>query len=382
MFKPVTPGAYPWLDYNKYSCSLGLDTPAGVFLSGSTAAEYDAPSEAIIIKGGMADQARTAYAKVAALLDAAGRTPSDVVRVVEYVTPAGLDAYADAAGARAEFFGAHQPTVNTVPISKLLRSDALIEIEIVAGEVAPAATGDARESAGIIYLPTILPTDAAGNIVSPGDVIGQTDYILQKAGKMLAKLGSDLSHVVMTVDFLTSAARKDYKRSGEPRFAHLGPVYPGAAGIMQERLLHPDALVQYDITATRDTPAPIDPGWERYKTLSYSAGVRAGKLVFMSGQGAMDPVKLDFHYVGDVVAQTEFIYGNVLKVLEVAGGNADNLVKTAEFITPASIEDYKGVADVRKRMFKQPFPASTGVACKALLKREMSIEVIPFAILD
>jgi enamine deaminase RidA (YjgF/YER057c/UK114 family) len=373
-FKPLIPRSYPWLDPARYSFSLGLDTPAGMLLSGSTASEYDAPGGRIVVKGGMKDQARVAYAKVAAVLEAAGKGPADVMRVVEYVTPAGLDAYADAAGAREEFFGAHRPSVNTVPIKHLLRPDALIEIEIVAG--------GAPESAGIIYLPTILPTGDDGEILSPGDVVGQTDHILAKAGKMLAALGSDLSHVVMTVDFLTEAARKDYRNSGKPRFERLGPIYPGAAGIMQERLLHPEALVQYDIIATRDTPVLIDPGWDRYKSLSYSAGVRAGKFVFMSGQGAMDPVALDFHHEGDIVAQTEFVYHKVVEVLEAAGGTADNLARTSEFIIPAAMEGYAGVAEVRKRMFKQPYPVSSGVVCKALLRKEMSIEVIPFGILD
>jgi enamine deaminase RidA (YjgF/YER057c/UK114 family) len=380
--KPIIPASYPWLDYTNYSFSLGLDIETGLFLSGSDASAYDPVRKAVVVKGGMADQARIAYAKIASLLDAGGKTPADVARVVEYVTPAGLAAYADAAGARAEFFGVNRPTVNTVPIDALLLSDALIAIEVVAGTFAPAAVGLPRESAGIIYLPTLLPTDKSGDIVSQGDVVGQTDHILAKAAELLAALGSDLSHVVMTVDFLTEAARKDYRRSGEPRFARLGPIYPGAAGIMQERLLHPDALVQYDIIATRDTPELIDPGWERYKTLSYSAGVRAGKLVFMSGQGAMDPVALDFHHADDIVAQTEFVYHNILKVVATAGGTASNLVKTTEFITPSSIEAYKGVAEVRRRMFRPPYPVSTSVVCKALLKREMRIEVIPFAILD
>jgi enamine deaminase RidA (YjgF/YER057c/UK114 family) len=242
----------------------------------------------------MTRQARTVYDKIGATLEAAGRSFADVGRVVEYVTREGFERYAKAEAVRNEVFGIRAPAVNTVPVARLLRSDAFIEIEVTAGDFVASSPGlpVARESAGVIYLPTFLPTDDRGEIVSPGDVVSQTEQIFKNAEKLLARLGTDLSHVVMTVDYLATAARKNYRASGHVRMSYLGPIYPGAAGIVQPRLLHPDALVQYDIIATRDQPTLIDPGWDRYRSLSYSAGVRAGKLVFMSGQVAMDPVSM------------------------------------------------------------------------------------------
>ena len=37
----IKPAHFPWFDYSRYSFSLGLKTPAGVYLSGHTASEYD-----------------------------------------------------------------------------------------------------------------------------------------------------------------------------------------------------------------------------------------------------------------------------------------------------------------------------------------------------
>ena len=31
------------------------------------------------------------------------------------------------------------------------------------------------------------------------------------------------------------------------------------------RLVHPEALIQYDFIATRDTPLAVNPGWTRYQ---------------------------------------------------------------------------------------------------------------------
>jgi enamine deaminase RidA (YjgF/YER057c/UK114 family) len=87
-------------------------------------------------------------------------------------------------------------------------------------------------------------------------------------------------------------------------------------------------------------------------------------------------------FENDVVAQAEYTYGNVLKVVAAAGGGPQHLVKTIEYVTPAALEGYRNVAGVRSKLLREPWPASTGLVCEALLRPEMLIEVDPFAILD
>ena len=146
--------------------------------------------------------------------------------------------------------------------------------------------------------------------------------------------------------------------------------------------MHPEALIQYDFIATRDTPVAVNPGWDRYQKLTYSPAVKAGKLLFMSGQAALDPATERMLFDGDIVAQTEYTYQNIIKVLEAAGGGPQHLVKTIEYVTPAGLARYREVATVRARLLREPFPASTGLICEALLRPEMQIEIDPFAILD
>ena len=69
-------------------------------------------------------------------------------------------------------------------------------------------------------------------------------------------------------------------------------------------------------------------------------------------------------------------------MVEAAGGNAGSLVKTIEYVTPAALPRYREVAGVRAKLLSEPFPASTGLVCEALLRPEMLIEVDPFAVLD
>ncbi len=383
----VRPEHFPWFDYSSYSFSLGLDTGSGVYLSGHTASEFDPESKRIRIRGGMTEQARTAYAKVGVILEAAGKTYDDVVRVVEYVKPEGIERYGEAAAVREEVFGGHRPAVNTVPVKALLRPDAFIEIEITAGPVGAETTFGpglpvARQSAGVVFLPTVQATDEDGNIVGHGDVAAQTRVIFDKAQKMLAALGLGFDRVVKTLDYIMPSALADYRGTGRVRKEFLGPVYPGAAGILMPRLLHPDALIQYDFIATRDDPVAVNPGWARYEKLTYSPGVRAGKLLFLSGQGALNPETGEIEHHDDVVGQAEYTYRNIFKVIAAAGGKPENLVKTIEYITPAAMKNYRGVGALRAKLLHEPYPAATGLICKTLLRPEMQIEVDPFAVLD
>ena len=374
-FTAIKPLSFPWFDYSRYSFSLGLKTATGAYLSGHTASEHDPATKRMVVRGSMTDQVRTAYAKIGAILEAAGYGYGDVVRIVEYVKPEGIERYAEAAAVRAEVFGAHQPTVNTVPVKALLRPDAFIEIEVTAGTAI-------RDSAGVVFLPSVQPIDDEGNIIGAGDVVAQTRAVFEKAGKMLTALGLGFSNVVKTLDYITPAALANYKYTGRVRKEHLGPVYPGSAGILMPRLMHPEALIQYDFTASRETPVAINPGWSRYQKLTYSPAVKAGKMLFMSGQGALDPETERMLFDGDIVAQAEYTYQNILKVLAAAGGGPEHLVKTIEYVTPAGLARYREVAAVRARLLREPFPASTGLVCELLLRPEMLIEVDPLAILD
>ena len=91
----LKPTRFPWYRYDRYAFSLGLQLGGRTFLSGHTASAYDTAAGRMSVTGGLGEQVRTAYAKIGAILEAAGQTLADVVRVVEYVTEAGIERYAD-----------------------------------------------------------------------------------------------------------------------------------------------------------------------------------------------------------------------------------------------------------------------------------------------
>jgi enamine deaminase RidA (YjgF/YER057c/UK114 family) len=124
------------------------------------------------------------------------------------------------------------------------------------------------------------------------------------------------------------------------------------------------------------------PGWDRYDDLSYSAGVKAGKMVFGSGFGSMNPATEQVWHDYDVVAQADLIYSSIATMLAVAGAKMSDVVKTVEYVEEPQLADYKGVAEVRRKWFGDALPAATGVCVHGILKREMVLEIVPIAVIS
>ena len=390
-FEALEPSDFPWFDYSRYTFSLGLRHGRAAYLSGHSASRYDAEEGRIVVRGGLADQTRTAYAKIERILQAAGLGLADVVRVTENVAADAFDAYAEVEQVRGEVFD-HAPAVNTVCVDALLRPTAGVELEVVAapqgGEALQVDTNGrrawapARAAEGVVYLSSVLPLDDDGALVGEGDLVAQTERVYDVIGERLAAVGLDWGNVAKTVDFIARDGLGQYKATGRVRKERLQAPYPGSTGILMSRLAHPGALLQVDVLASREPLEAVNPGWERYGKLTYSPAVRAGNVLFMSGQAALDPETEQAVHADDVAAQAEYTYTNIVTVLEAAGAGPEHLVKTIEYVTPEGLGRYREVATVRQRLLREPWPASTGIVCATLLRPEFQIEVDPLALLD
>lgn len=390
-FTAVQPRDFPWFDYRRYTFSLGLTHGDHAYLSGHSASEYSPDAGRIVVRGDMADQTRTAYAKIGCLLDAADLGFPDVVRLVENVSVAGIEDYAAVEAVRGETFGSHRPAVSTVCVQRLLRPAALIEIEVVAGpggrrlqvdSDGRVAWAPAAEAADIVYLSSSVPVDATGRLVGEADLTAQVEQVYANVHSRLASLGLGPRNVAKTVDFITPEAVRQYKQTGAVRRAELAEPYPAATGIVMPRIpAHPGAMIQVDVLASRHDLVPVNPGWARYDKLTYNPAVRGGNVLFLSGQAALDPETERAVHAGDIAAQAEYTYTNLFEVLRAAGAGPQDLVKTIEYVTPAGLDRYREVAGVRERLLRAPWPASTGIVCAGLLRPEFEIEVDALALL-
>ncbi len=123
----------------------------------------------------------------------------------------------------------------------------------------------------------------------------------------------------------------------------------------------------------------IDP-WNLGERGSYSTAVKRGSFLFISGVIARDPETGEVAGKGDIVAQTDFIFRKIRKILEAAGGSFDDVVKTTDYVT--TLERYRETDAVRRKYFKNGFPAATGIVVKALVNPDALIEIDAIAILD
>lgn len=393
-FKAIEPIDFPWFRYSDYTFSLGVATPADAFISGHTASVFDTQSQRMIVVGGMRDQINVSYDKIEHILEAAGMDLSDITRIVENVTTKGLKFYAECEAVRLERLKGHRPTVTTVIVDALLRPDAFVEIEVYAtlGGGTALRRGDDESWSrntiiqghdGSVFLPTLIPIDSNGDIVYEGDFVAQYGFCLERGAELLNQVGLSLDNAVTTFDYSTPATRNVYGKTSRVRKELLGGsgVFPGAGGILMSQLHTPGALVAIDLVASVHQLTAVNPGWSRYDTLSYTPGVIAGKTLYMSGFASLDMQTQEATNVGDIVAQAHSTYEAIIEVLNAAGVGAEALVNTVEYVVPSAMKEYRGVAQVREKLLKKPWPSSTGAICNSLLRPEFLLEVFPLAVL-
>lgn len=106
----------------------------------------------------------------------------------------------------------------------------------------------------------------------------------------------------------------------------------------------------------------------------YSQGVRAGGMLFLSGQIPLDPATGKL-VEGDIAAQAAQACENVLALLRSQGLSAANVVKTTVFITDIAM--FGAVNKVYATYFPQPSPARSCVEVARLpLGAQVEIEAI------
>jgi 2-iminobutanoate/2-iminopropanoate deaminase len=106
----------------------------------------------------------------------------------------------------------------------------------------------------------------------------------------------------------------------------------------------------------------------------YSQAIRAGSLLFVSGQVPIDPATgalVD----GDIAAQTRQVLQNVGAILEAAGASFDHVVRTTVFLT--DMNDFAAMNEVYATCFTSPAPARATVQVSRLPKdARVEIDVI------
>ena len=109
-------------------------------------------------------------------------------------------------------------------------------------------------------------------------------------------------------------------------------------------------------------PAPIGP---------YSQAVKAGELLFVSGQVAIDPQTNDM-VDQDIQAETHQVMRNLGAILETAGLNYTHIIKCSIFVR--SMDDFASINEAYGEYFPEHAPARETVEVSRLPK-DVGVEI-------
>ena len=103
----------------------------------------------------------------------------------------------------------------------------------------------------------------------------------------------------------------------------------------------------------------------------YSQAIRAGSLLFVSGQIPLDP-KTGTLVEGDLATQTHRVFQNLEAILAAAGATFDNVVRTTVYL--ADMNDFPTMNEVYGTYFTSPAPARATVQA-ARLPKDARVEI-------
>ena len=111
-----------------------------------------------------------------------------------------------------------------------------------------------------------------------------------------------------------------------------------------------------EIINTNNAPAPIGP---------YNQAIKTGNYLFVSGQVALKPGTNDMANA-DIIEETHQVLQNLKSILQEAGMDFSNIVKTTIFLS--DMELFGQVNEIYAKYFDGNFPARETVAVKGLPK--------------
>ena len=122
------------------------------------------------------------------------------------------------------------------------------------------------------------------------------------------------------------------------------------------------------VISTPNAPEAIGP---------YSQAIRAGNMVFLAGQIAIDPETKQLMKDGGIEEQTKLVLENLKAVLEADGLTMDHVVSTTVFLK--DLNEFGKMNEVYATYFKSAPPARATVEV-ARLPRDVKVEIAAIAV--
>ena len=397
----IKPAEFPWFPYEGFTFCLGLTEGEHAWTSGHTGAPRSTrPSARCRSRAPWSEQAAIAYAKCLTILEAAGcrsRTSPASSRTSRI---AGLPHYDEAAGgapralrrppARRRHRRRRAPGApHGLPRGRAARRPGGGELLLAASEDArgrhlapPPRSREGHD--GAVYLPTVLPIDADGDVVAPGDFVGAVP-LLPRAGRRAARAGRALAgqrrHDLRLLH--PGHPRASTAKTHRVRKELLGSagVYPGAGGILMSQLHAPGALVAIDVDRLAPPARAGQPGLVAATTRSPTPrACKAGRTLFMSGFAALDMETQEALYPGDLGRRPRTPTARSCTCSRHAGLGPEDLLATIEYCVESATRQLQGRRRGARAAAVRAVAGLDRRVCDGLLRPEFLLEVFPTAL--
>ena len=126
-------------------------------------------------------------------------------------------------------------------------------------------------------------------------------------------------------------------------------------------------IIQTDLA-----PAPVGP----YN----QAIVASGRMLFVSGQIAIDPATNQLVHHGDIAKQTEQVMSNLAAILTQAGATFEDIVKTGVFLK--DMNDFATVNGIYARYFNEATAPARACVEVARLPKDVLVEIDCIAVIS
>ena len=127
--------------------------------------------------------------------------------------------------------------------------------------------------------------------------------------------------------------------------------------------------MQPEAVITASAPAPVGP---------YNQAVKAGGLLYCSGQIALDPATGLMVGAGDVEAETRQVLSNLQAVLEAGGSSPGQVLRTTVFL--ADLDDFARVNAIYAEVFSDGVSPARACVEVAALPKGARVEIDCIAI--
>ena len=147
-------------------------------------------------------------------------------------------------------------------MKKLMEDNQLIQVHFTLSKTSkqivnpyekwhPSLTfSPAIKAKNLIFISGLAAFDyATGDVLYPGDIEKQTEYIFKETNKILSVYGGSLKNIVRTVDYVSSDGLTNYAKTDKIRKKLLSSPFPTSTGIVCERLIRKGLMIEIETIA-------------------------------------------------------------------------------------------------------------------------------------